>query len=63
MTEAAAMRLALADFLGDERLRKFVQKFRGAGRLRFWQEQAWAQFAAAHPEFAVSGIASSSLIV
>jgi hypothetical protein len=51
--DAAAVRQALAAFLGEERLRKFVRQGVGRGRLRFWQEQEWGRFTAAHPEFAV----------
>ena len=53
MAEAVALRQALADFLGDERFRKFVHQGVRRGRLRFWQEQEWDRFASAHPEFAV----------
>src|SRR4051812_27000356 len=52
---AAALRQALADFLGAERFRKFVRQLRGAGRLRFWQEQEWGRFVAIRPDFAASG--------
>lgn len=54
MAEAAALRQALTDFVGAERFCKFVQQFRRAGRLRFWQEQEWGRFVADRPEFAVS---------
>ena len=54
MAEAAALRQALAIFLGDERFRKFVQQGVHRGRLRFWQEQEWDRFATTHPEFAVT---------
>src|SRR5436305_10464151 len=54
MATAAALRQALADFLGEERFRKFVRQGIHRGRLRFWQEQEWARFTAAHPESAVS---------
>lgn len=52
--DAAALRLAFADFLGEERFRKFVRQGLRRGRLRFWQEEAWSLFITAHPEFAVS---------
>lgn len=54
MAEAVVLRHALADFLGAERFRKFVQQLRRAGRLRYWQEQEWGRFVAHRPEFAVS---------
>jgi hypothetical protein len=54
MVEMMALRRALAAFLGDERFRKFVrQGFRRGQQLRYWQEQEWSRFTAAHPEFAV----------
>src|SRR5438046_2361249 len=52
--DAAALRQALAGFMGADRFRKFVQQFGQAGRLRFWQEEVWGRFVAAHPELAVS---------
>lgn len=54
VAEVAALRRALADQLGAERFRKFVQQFHSAGRLRFWQEQEWERFVATRSEFAVS---------
>lgn len=53
MADAAALRQALAAFLGDAQYRKFVQQGTPGGRMRYWQEEAWGRFAAAHPEFAV----------
>jgi hypothetical protein len=53
MADAAALRRALAAFLGAERFRKFVQQFRSARRLRFWQEQAWGRFVTSYPEFTI----------
>ncbi|MBM4071337.1 MAG: hypothetical protein FJ271_20730 [Planctomycetes bacterium] len=53
MADPAALRGALADFLGAERYRKFVQQFSSAGRLLFWQEQEWVRFVAAQPAFGV----------
>lgn len=53
MGNAAALREALAAFLGDGQYRKFVQQGVYRGRLRYWQEEAWGRFAAAHPEFVV----------
>lgn len=53
MPDLVAMRRAFAAFLGDERFRKFVQQRRAHGRLRYWQEQEWSRFIAAHPEFSV----------
>lgn len=53
MADAWALRRALAEFLGDERFRQFVREGFRRGRLRFWQEQEWGRFVAAHPEFAV----------
>jgi hypothetical protein len=53
MADAVALRRALADFLGVERFRKFVQQLRSTCRLRFWQEQEWGRFVAARPEFAI----------
>lgn len=52
--DAAALRHALAAFLGADRFRKFVDHLRRAGRLRFWQEGVWTRFTAEHPEFAVT---------
>lgn len=53
MAEPATLRRALAAFLGVGRFRKFVQQGCRRGRLRYWQEQEWAKFTAAHAEFAV----------
>jgi hypothetical protein len=53
MAEAVALRQALAAYLGDMRFRKFVHQGLRSGRLRYWQEQEWVRFTAAHPEFAV----------
>ena len=57
MADAVAMRAVLAAYLGAERYREFVRQTsrfsRGAGRLRFWQEEAWAEFTRLHPQFAV----------
>jgi len=53
MVDATGLRRALAAFLGDAQYRKFVQQGVRRGRLRFWQEQAWAGFVAAHPALAV----------
>lgn len=53
MADAAELRQALAAFLGDAQYRKFVQQGVRRGRLRYWQEEAWGRFAAAHPEMAV----------
>jgi hypothetical protein len=50
MGNAAALREALAAFLGEERYRKFVKQGVAKGRLRFWQEEAWTQFTTTHPE-------------
>jgi hypothetical protein len=38
--------------LGDERYRTFVRQLAKSDRMRYWQEQAWAEFVRAHPEFA-----------
>ena len=54
MAEAAKLRRALAAFLGDAQYQKFVQQGVHHGRMRYWQEQAWGQFTAAHPDFAVN---------
>jgi hypothetical protein len=54
MADPAALRQALTAFLGAERFRKLIKQFHSAGRLRFWQEQAWSGFVTAHPEFAVT---------
>ena len=53
MVDAAALRQALAAFLGEEQFRKFVRQGYRSGRLRYWQEQEWVRFTAAHPEFVV----------
>lgn len=49
------MRLALATFLGEERYRKFLRLLNTTcmhrGRLLFWQEDAWKEFVAAHPQW------------
>lgn len=52
--DAASLRRQLAEFLGGERFRRFVVELRRAGRLRFWQEEAWDWFVAAHPGYRVS---------
>lgn len=54
MAEAAALRQALAIFLGPERFRKFIQQFRPSKGLRYWQEQEWSRFLNAHPDFAIA---------
>jgi hypothetical protein len=54
MADAVELRQALAAFLGSDRFRKFVQQGVRQGRLRYWQEQEWGRFTAAHPEFAVN---------
>jgi hypothetical protein len=53
-------------FCGPERFRKFVlqlhRECRSKGRLLFWQEQLWAEFAATEPgeiPFSVEGIAEA----
>lgn len=51
MADAAALRRALAGFLGEEQFRKFVRRGMRLGRLAFWQERAWERFVAAHPEY------------
>jgi hypothetical protein len=52
MMEPAALQRTLAAFLGGDRFRKFVQQGIRYGKLRYWQEQEWARFTAAHPQFA-----------
>jgi hypothetical protein len=52
--DAVAFRRTLLAFLGAERFRKFVEQLNRAGRLRFWQEQVWAEFVSAHPEFSAA---------
>jgi hypothetical protein len=54
MADVAALRQALAAFLGEARYRKFVERGLRRGRLAYWQEQEWGRFTDAHPEFAVS---------
>src|SRR5688572_1644562 len=54
MPEAPVIRQAFASFLGMDRFRKFIHQGWRRGRLRYWQEQEWMRFTAAHPEFAVS---------
>jgi hypothetical protein len=44
------LRRQLAEFLGGDQFRKFVVELRRAGRLRYWQEQAWGRFVATHPD-------------
>jgi hypothetical protein len=48
--DASSLRRQLALYLGDARFRKFVLQLRRAGRLRYWQEGAWRQFVALHPD-------------
>src|SRR5262249_40986458 len=54
MGNAVAFRKALTAFLGHERYRKFVKQGLSKGQLRFWQEQEWGRFSAAHPEFSLT---------
>jgi len=51
--EAAELRRAFAQFLGDERFRKFVRTGWQRGRLRYWQEQEWRRFTSLRPDLAV----------
>ena len=51
--DVAALRQALASFLGDERYRKFVKHLSYGQRMRYWQEEAWGQFVSGHPEWAM----------
>lgn len=53
MPTASDLRDALHRFLGDEKFRKFVQQGLYRGRLRYWQENAWAEFLVARPEMSV----------
>ena len=50
MTDATALRQALAAFLGDAQYRKFVQRGVRRGRRAYWQEQVWTRFTAAAGE-------------
>jgi len=54
MADVAVLRESLATFLGDDRFRKFVHQGLRRGRLRYWQEQEWARFIAANPQFDVA---------
>ncbi len=54
MAKSAALRQALAEFLGDGQYRKFIERGMRRGRLAFWQEQEWNRFSQAPPEFVVS---------
>jgi hypothetical protein len=54
VSTANDLRHALHSFLGDEQYRKFVQQGLHRGRLRFWQQDAWAKFVAARPEMSVA---------
>ena len=47
------LRNALRSFLGDEQFRKFVEQGLYSGRLRYWQETAWAEFLGSRPEMRV----------
>jgi hypothetical protein len=51
--DAATLRQAFRSFLGDERFAEFIRQFVRVGRLRHWQEEVWAKFVSANPEFAV----------
>jgi hypothetical protein len=53
MADTNALRQAFSNFLGEDRFRRFVRQGFRKNRLRFWQEQEWERFIAAHPEFAV----------
>ena len=53
MVDAGEFRQTFAAFLGEERYQKFVWQGLDRGRLRFWQEEEWDRFTAAHPEYAV----------
>jgi hypothetical protein len=53
MADVELLLRALAEFLGTERFRKFVQAGCVKGRMRYWQEKAWAKFTSAHPEIAL----------
>lgn len=53
MSRAEQLRRALAEFLGQERYRKFIQKAHRNGRLYYWQEREWDRFVEARPEFDV----------
>jgi hypothetical protein len=52
--DASKLRRALAQFLGENQYRKFVHEGVRRGRLRYWQQQSWDAFLAAHPEYAVT---------
>lgn len=52
--DAVSLRGQLATFLSDRQYRKFVAGLRRTERLRFWQEQEWERFIAAHPSSRVS---------
>jgi hypothetical protein len=54
MTDYADLRRALANQLGDERYRRFVEAGVRKGRLRYWQESVWSHFTAEHPECSIS---------
>jgi hypothetical protein len=53
VADEAELRRALAAFLGDAQYRKFVRQGVHRGRMRYWQEEAWGRFTAAHPELAI----------
>jgi len=52
--DAVALRVALESFLGNAQFRKFVRQGFGRGRLRYWQQEEWDRFVAAHPQYEVS---------
>jgi hypothetical protein len=54
MKDHAALRQALATFLGDSQYRKFIHQGVRRGQLRYWQERVWEEFVAANPAFAVA---------
>lgn len=53
MADSAALRNALAEYLGEDRFRKFVRAGLKHGELRFWQHQEWNRFLAAHENLAI----------
>lgn len=54
LADDESLRLELEIFLGETQYKKFLEVGVGSRRLLFWQEQAWNQFKAANPTFAVS---------
>jgi hypothetical protein len=53
--DSTEWRRAFTAFVGPDQFRKFLQHFRRAGRLRFWQEQVLERFFVANPGLRVGG--------